>query len=241
MRQKFGKLFIFLLVSMLLLGIPKLSGIIANLFPAPNLDPDGSFWWISIHHIVQTILFVPFFFVVKWFVKDVDFRLGWGDKKLGMKFVSRFSLYFLIYTVIAFGFIIMSNSLQPFIYDVTARNVVGYLGFQLLLSGPSEEFIFRAFAMTVFSMLFSKYLIKDKVSISNVLAAIIFMLAHVGIRFAPFELSYSVGQLMYSLTLGLIYGVCYEKTRSVIYPMMLHSISNVISVGITILTTILFL
>lgn len=124
---------------------------------------------------------------------------------------------------------------------MTIRNVVGYLGFQLLLSGPSEELIFRAFAMTVFSMLFTKRLFNDRLSVSNLLAAIIFMLAHVSFRFFPFEYSYSFGQLMYSLTLGLIYGVCYEKTKSVVYPMILHSVSNVISVGVTILATIFFI
>ena len=240
MNHKIGKILVFLLVSILLLGIPKISGLIADMFEFSSIDPDGSFMWISVHHIAQAILFVPFFFVVKWFVKDVDFRLGLGDKKLGMLFVSRFSLYFLIYTLVMFGIIIMSNSLQPFIYDVTIRNVVGYLGFQLLLSGPSEELIFRAFAMTVFSMLFTKRLFNDRLSVSNLLAAIIFMLAHVSFRFFPFEYSYSFGQLMYSLTLGLIYGVCYEKTKSVIYPMILHSVSNVISVGVTILATIFF-
>ena len=74
---------------------------------------------------------------------------------------------------------------------------------------------------------------------ANVLAAGIFGLAHVGFSFAPLKVSFSALQIAYSIMLGIFYGDCYEKSGSVIYPMMMHSISNVLMVGATILVTVL--
>ena len=87
------------------------------------------------------------------------------------------------------------------------------------------------------SVFISKRLFKNRVSLANIIVAIIFGLAHIAIIWSPFELRYSLVQVIYAIILGLVYGDCFEKTGSVLYPMALHSISNVISVGVTIIIT----
>ena len=79
----------------------------------------------------------------------------------------------------------------------------------------------------------------EKTSLANVIAAVIFGLAHVRFSFAPFEVSYSIMQVLFSIGMGLLYGDCYEKSGSVFYPMMMHSIGNVLSVSTTVLITML--
>ena len=37
--------------------------------------------------------------------------------------------------------------------------------------------------------------------------------------------------------LGIFSGICYERSRSVSYPMMMHSISNVVAVGVSAVAT----
>jgi len=239
MRKNIVKVLFLLLVVVSLLGIPMLAGKIANLFPNSSLDPDGAFWWISIHHIAQALLFVPLFFLVKLIMPKVDFKLRKGNVKVGLTYIWKFTLFFLVYSIIAYGIIYLTDSFSPFSYSLSANNIVGYLGFQLFLSGPSEELIFRSFGMGVVALLFSKRIFKNKLSVANLIIAIIFGLAHIGIAFSPFNLSFSTMQVFYAIGLGLIYGDCIEKTNSVIYPMALHSISNVISVGITILLTVI--
>jgi membrane protease YdiL (CAAX protease family) len=227
------------LVAIMLLGIPIIAGRIANQFPNRTLDPDGSFWWISVHHIAQALLFIPFFLIAKRLNPQIDFNLRVGDSKKGWQYIWRFSVFFLVYTIIGYIIAFATDSFQPFKFDINANNVIGYLGFQLFLSGPSEELIFRAFAIGVIGFLIPGKLLKGKVSIANIIAALIFGLAHVSIFFSPFRLSYSLFQVIYAIALGLIYGYSYEKTKSVIYPMIMHSISNVIAVGATILVTVL--
>lgn len=225
-----------LILFVLLLGIPKLSGLVANLFNYQSFDPDGSFAWIYVHHIVQTIIFI-FIIIGLNKYKSIDFGLGWGNKEAGKKCVMQFMLYFTIYTVGAFSTVILSSSFVHFEYPLTVTNILGQMSFQLLMSGPSEELIFRAFAITMLAFVFKGRIVANKVSIANIIAAVIFALAHLRWSIVPFEISYSTFQLVYAFVLGIFYGDCYEKSGSVYYPMMMHSFSNVMMVGITIIAS----
>jgi membrane protease YdiL (CAAX protease family) len=40
---------------------------------------------------------------------------------------------------------------------------------------------------------------------------------------------------VYATVLGLFYGVCYERSKSMFYPMAMHSISNVVAVVMAII------
>lgn len=136
-----------------------------------------------------------------------------------------------------FSISLISGTFQLFQFPLTSLNITGYLGFQLLLSGPSEEFIFRAFAITMFS-----YFVSDKrpakfISYATIFAMVIFGLAHVGISFAPFSIYYSLPQIFLAMGLGYFYGECYQKSQSVVYPMIMHSFTNVVMVGLTIVIT----
>lgn len=229
-----------LLIAFLLLWIPIVAGQIANLFSLQNIDREGVFAWISIHHIAQAILFIPFFYLLKFIKKDVRFSLGLGNVRKGFKYVIIFTGIFIVYTGIGFTYAILTDTFVSYDFRLNSTNVIGYLSFQLFLSGPSEELIFRAFAMTAVGLLYPKRIIKDKLSVSNLIAAVVFGLAHMVIVFSPFRLTYSLIQVIYAFVLGLIYGDCYEKTGSVLYPMMIHSISNVIAVASTMIVTAWF-
>ena len=235
MKNILKKLSVLLVVTILLLGIPILSGYIADTFNLSVIDPDGVFLWISIHHIFQMLIFLVLIFFIKKVKPELDFGFNFKEKKKGFKYVFIFIIGFLIYTAIGFLITYLNGGFVPYQHDLNLRNIFGYLGFQLLLSGPSEEILFRAFGITILGLVFKKRIFKNKLSISNLMAAVIFGLAHIGIYFSPFELRYDIFQLIYAFGLGLIYGDCYEKTGSVIYPMMIHSISNVIAVGVTML------
>jgi len=162
--------------------------------------------------------------------------------------VRLFALIFAGYTVVSLIIVFASGTFQSLPFPLTARNIVGQLGFQLLLSGPSEELIFRAFAITmlalsVYGVVFGKdtgvgravfTVLGGELSVANLIAAVIFGLAHVRFTFAPFSATYSSFQVIYAMVLGLFYGVCYERSKSMIYPMMMHSISNVVAVSVSV-------
>jgi membrane protease YdiL (CAAX protease family) len=225
-----------LVVAAVLLGVPQFAGFVADQIHYSRIDPDGAYAWISIHHLVQALIFLAFMLVAKR-IRGTDFRFGWGDRRMGLRFVGIFSLIFASYTVVSMIIVLVSGSFRTFPYPLTGTNVAGQLAFQLLLSGPSEELIFRSFAITILALALPGSLMKGKLSYANICAAIIFGLAHVGISFAPFALTYDPFQVVYAAALGIVYGICYERSESVYYPMILHSISNVVAVGVSVVAT----
>jgi uncharacterized protein len=221
-------------LAALLLGIPRLAGLVADAFDYRHMDPDGAFAWISVHHSAQALIFLVIMPIIAQ-RSGIRFGFGWGDRKIGFFWVRLFALIFGAYMVVSLIIVIATGTFQPFPYPLTTRNVAGQLGFQLLLSGPSEELIFRAFAITMLGLKLKGRLFDGALSYANILAAVIFALAHVGITFAPFTVSYNPFQLAYATALGLAYGACYEQSKSMYYPMMMHSLSNVVAVSVSII------
>ena len=121
------------------------------------------------------------------------------------------------------------NRIQPYPYDLNLKNVTGTLGFQLFLSGPSEEVLFRALPICV---LLSVVPCKGSHWPAITIAAVLFSAAHISWSIQPFAVSYSIPQLITALIYGLAYGFVFVKTKNVIYPMMMHSCSNLIMVGL---------
>lgn len=222
-----------IMLVVFLLGAPKIGAWVADLLDYSRIDPDGAFMWISIHHIVQALLILIVGLILTKRFK-VDFYLGMGQKEVGFRYLKRFLLIFLIYVAVAFASTIIISGVPSFQYPLTARNISGSLGFQLLLSGPSEEIIFRAFAMTMFVLLIGKKRLNKHLSYANLFAAIVFGVAHMQISLSPFDVSFKTTQVLLAIGLGYFYGDCYEKSKSVVYPMLMHSLSNVMMVGVTI-------
>ncbi len=238
MNKNIQKLFWILALAALLLAVPRLAGTIASQFDYQAIDPDGSFAWISVHHIVQALIFIFMIFTIN-LSKDLDFGFKWGLKEVGRKYIFTFTLIFAAGSLVSHIIAILTGSFQAFPYPLTAGNILGQMGFQLLLSGPSEELIFRSFAITMLTLVIRGRFLKGKISYANFIAAIIFGLAHIGFSFEPFTLNYNLFQVILSVILGVFYGDCYEKTGSVFYPMLMHSISNIIMVGLTVIATFL--
>lgn len=223
-----------LFLAFLLLSVPRLASFFASQFNYSVIDPDGTFAWISVHHIFQALVFLAIMiFIYK--AKGIKFGFGLGDKKIGLFFVRLFVIIGGIYLLVSLIIILITGSFPVFDAPLTLRNILGYLGFQLFLSGPSEELIFRAFAITMLGLLTRGRFLKGNISTANIIAAVIFGLAHISIEFSPLAFSYDPFQVIYATGLGIVYGVCYERSKSMIYPMLMHSITNVFAVGATII------
>ncbi|MCH8533367.1 MAG: CPBP family intramembrane metalloprotease [Saccharospirillum sp.] len=222
-----------IVLSVPLLGVPRLAGMAADTLNYSAIDPDGAFAWISVHHIIQALIFLIIMLIITKFT-SIRFGFGWGDWRKGIRWVGIFSLFFVSYVVVSIIIVLMAGTFQAFPYPLETRNIVGQLGFQLMLSGPSEELIFRAFAITMLTLLIKGRFRDGPLSHACIIAAIIFSLAHVSFTVTPFSVSYNGFQLLYAFGLGLAYGACYEQTNSVYYPMLMHSISNVVAVGVSV-------
>ena len=65
-----------------------------------------------------------------------------------------------------------------------------------------------------------------------VIASVLFSVAHIQWSLFPVSLTFSWFQLIYAFILGIAYGFTYVKSESIIYPMIMHGLSNFFMVGI---------
>jgi len=204
----------------------------ADLFNYDLHDPDHLFARLSVHHIIQMLIAIAVMLILKKLI-ETDFGFQLGDHKKGMR-------YFLLFTgaiaVIALVYhILMYVIEQPitYAYSLTRRNVLGTLGFQLLLSGPSEEILYRALPVTLLVYVFGKNIhINRDITLEVVLASLLFTAAHIKWTVSPFSITeLNLFGLVYAFAMGILNGFVYQKSRSILYPILMHSISNVLMVG----------
>ncbi|HEY8420129.1 MAG TPA: CPBP family intramembrane glutamic endopeptidase [Thermoclostridium sp.] len=213
----------------------KVGSLLADCFDHRAIDEYGIFAHVSVHHIVQMLIALfAIVILTKKYKNDFGFRVG--DKKSGIKYLLFFTVAVLIFTIISYGIRYLSNQTIQYDYPLNAKNVLGTLGFQLLLSGPSEEILFRALPIGILTFLFGsnreKKSTKLNLSREIIIAAVLFSIAHIRWTINPFSLGVNYLQLIYCFVLGIVYGKAYQESSSVIYPMVMHSISNVIMVGL---------
>jgi len=228
LRVFFGLVFLFGIQLM----AGKLGWAIADFFSCETVDPDGVFVPLSIHHLILMEIALAIILIMRIGIQ-ADFGFQWGDRKMGFR-------YFLLFTatiaVIAMGYHALLRALgQPISYDypLTTRNILGTLGFQLFLTGTSEEILYRALPVTLIIFAFGKSVsISKHVTWEVVLASFLFTAAHIHWTISPFSISeLNIFGLVYAFAMGILNGVVYQKTRSILYPMLMHSVSNVIMVG----------
>ena len=229
-RVAFGMItFILLLFFQIVLG--KAGHLIAAIIPYQQIDPFGSFAEISIHHAVQLCIAMPIILVLRNLL-DLNFYFQLGDKEKGIKSLTIFTAAFAVIAVAQHTIMAVNNQLPDYAFPLDARNIIGTLGFQLLLSGPAEEVVFRALPITLLTYSFGKSVaIKGYFTLEVILASVLFSFAHINWSLRPPVFEMDCFQLLYSFALGTIQGIVYQRSKSILYPMLMHSFSNVLMVG----------
>ncbi|HOP09993.1 MAG TPA: CPBP family intramembrane metalloprotease [Oscillospiraceae bacterium] len=210
----------------------KAGYLIAALVPYQQIDPFNSFAEISIHHAVQFLIAALIILALRK-ILNLNFYFQLGDKKKGIKYFTIFTAAFVVISIAQHIYLAVNNQLPVYAFPLDKRNVVGTLAFQLLLSGPVEEVVFRALPITILIYAFGKsFSIKGNVTLEVILASVLFSFAHIKWSLSPFVFEVNYFQMLYSFVLGTIQGIVYQKSKSVLYPMLMHSSSNVLMVGI---------
>lgn len=114
-------------------------------------------------------------------------------------------------------------------HPLTPFFIVGRLAFGFLLVGVSEEILFRGLFHTWLARSWTGQVRVRGVEMptAGIVAALVFTLAHVGFRIAPFEVYHLVPlQLVQALVLGLFYSWAYHRTGSLLAPIVAHNFSD---------------
>ena len=212
-----------------------LSGKVGTLFSQiilyEQIDPYDVFIGISIHHIVQMTLGLVLIAILNKTLK-IDFYLKLGDTKRGKKCLVVFTAAWALISIVVHILLYAANQLPAYDFPLNGRNIIGTLGFQLLLTGTAEEIVYRALPVTILVHSFGKSIsIYKDITLEVVLAAVLFSFAHAKLTLIPFDMEINYYSLLYSFMMGMIQGIVYQKTRSLVYPMLMHSFSNVLMTG----------
>lgn len=204
---------------------------IANMFSYEKFDPYNAYVWNFVHHIIMLILALVAILVLSKLFK-LNFGFGLGNRKIGTKFVLMYTIVFIGITLVVHIMMKVNNSLPVYAFPLNRNNIIGTLGFQLFLTGPAEEILFRALPITIFVCVLGKSTkTKWGITLETIIAAFLFSIAHIKWSLFPFTIEADYFQLFYAFAQGIIAGKAYQDSQSIIYPMLMHSISNVLMVG----------
>jgi len=236
MKKIHNKILLTLFVVLIIEFAPRLGTYFSDII-SPHLkflDPDNVYIWGMVHHIIQAL--IPFLIIVFWRNKPLkEWGFQVGDYQKGLKWVAGFTLiWLLVYAILTVVNIYQAKIPQVY-YDVSlTRNLLGELFFRGIIVGPSEEILFRSFPIII--LIFAGWSKKSTIfgftiPRAGIISAILFAYAHIGYNHYPFEVyRFDPFQIFTSLGFGLLYAIVFEHTRSILYPMIIHSISDVFPV-----------
>jgi CAAX protease family protein len=210
--------------------IPWLSGVAANqLSPIEDsIDPAGAFAYVTVHHVSQLLLTLV---LMKAFVGTTLATWGFNlhEWRRSLRITGWFCLVYLGPVFLANVLPhLVSGTVPQFDHPLTATNIGGHLGFQFFLSGSCEEPLFRGFMITFLAQSWTGRFRVGRATISSAAlwATFFFMAGHAQIGLHPFSFHVSLPQQIWSLGLGLYYAVVFERTKSLLSPILSHGYSN---------------
>lgn len=230
-KRTFLGVIVFILLFLTQIFLGKIGHLIAKQIPYQSIDLFDCFAEISIHHAVELLIVLGIILLLSKLL-TLDFHFKLGDKKRGIRYLTLFTATFAVITIVQHTFMALNNQLPIYTFPLDVKNILGTLGFQLLLSGPAEEVIFRALPITLLVYSFGKSIkIKGDITLEIILASLLFAFAHVNWSLAPLTFEVDYFQIIYAFALGTIQGIVYQKTKSILFPILMHSFSNVLMVG----------
>lgn len=182
------------------------------------------------HHVVQ----LCFALGCIWYLSGRDWR-SWGlnTKNLGKSKQLLTQGFFPVLVLFLFlGELLvpmLTDTPPEFEYELTVVNVVGILVFMGVVSGVSEEILFRGFIQTYLSQYFNRTftVFGHVLPLSGLISAVIFTVAHVGFTVFPLGIYHlQIPQLALAFVLGIYYAIAYYETESLVAPIVAHNVVN---------------
>lgn len=200
--------------------------------PYRHLDPDNCFLLLTIHHIIQGIIAI---FVILLLSKLLKLKMSdFGFNKKNFKYAVRKTLIFCgIWIVVQFAgslYIAETGSVNfSYSYPLTAKNFISNFLFEVLLTGTSEEILFRALTIPITVCVFKTFIKSERLTdiLAIAMTTMIFALAHINFNLNPFMIThFNPLQQITCLILGSFFGYLFVKTKSVLGPMLAHNALN---------------
>ncbi len=246
-----GKLILIFLVDLLLMtiGLNAIGHacmyIAGRAYPAFSfLDGDNAYATITIHHVLQAAIGLAaiaiFMRAARLTAADFGFRVG--GFRASLKPIIVFSSLFCVVQIVGTWLYVFVLDLPLYLgYKIAPGNFIGYFLFEVLLSGTSEEILFRSFLIV-----FVSHTLRNATSDGKairfavvVISTIAFMVGHIGIDFAAWRITYvNWIQQATCVTVSIFYCWLFFRFGNIYSAMITHNALNGI---VTIVSVIAFL
>lgn len=220
------------LVIVLGLGLPILGAIIANalsrVLPVPAAN-GPTLPWLYWQHFWQTALALIAIALIR-LAFPFDAGLSWPRDKTYIWPAILWGAFFgVLMTVVDYLPDLLARHPMDLGFAVTRENLFGWTFFEGVYVGPTEEILFRSLLVGFLMAAMPGKLIVGRYSISwaGVIVAAIFAFAHIA-SFITRPSFAAGGQQIYAFALGVLYAYWFEKSRSVVAPIIGHSVSDVV-------------
>ena len=195
-------------------------------------DPADTFLLISVHHVYQAIIAFAVIAVLSLLLQKPISSFGFNTNNWPVAVLSVliFSAVWFVVQMVASIVVSRVTSLDTTLgYPLTAGNFIGNFLFELLLSGTSEEILFRAMTIPLMMMVFQKLIHCESLAwgAAITVSTLVFTLAHINFNLYPFRITnFNLAQLITCVIFGVYYGLLMKKTGSILGPMLAHNLLN---------------
>jgi hypothetical protein len=222
-----------LVTAALALGIPNVaawltawSGQVTS-HPLPRFS--GSLAYLYVHHAYQLALGLIAVAALKRLVPaDYGLHRSKGKSYVGAA-VAWGVIFGAVMTLVDYAPEILAHRAPKLSYPLTPPTVMGWLLFEGVYVGPTEEIPFRALLVTYLATMLPARLRVARLEMSRagVIVAGLFALLH-AFNFYLRPWPEALGQQAYAFALGVFYAYWLEKSRSVLAPAIGHNAGDVV-------------
>ncbi|HXC54706.1 MAG TPA: CPBP family glutamic-type intramembrane protease [Rhizomicrobium sp.] len=224
-------------VVVLGLGLPILGAIVSqslsHYFPLLPSAHGPTLPWLYSQHLSQTVLALVAIVLIKRFM-PFDAGLRWPEGKTYLWPAVLWGVFFgVLMTVVDYAPDLIARRPMDLGFAVTAPAIAGWTFFEGVYVGPTEEILFRSLLVgyLIVAMPGKLRLGRTDMSWGGVVVAAVFAFAHIA-NFLTRPSFAAAGQQVYAFALGILYAYWFEKSRSVVAPIVGHNVGDVVEYAI---------
>lgn len=194
-------------------------------------SPDGpTLPWLYAQHAWQLLFSLLIIAVLKYRLLPADYGLHWPRGKTYLLPALFWGIFFgVLMTAVDYAPNLIAHTKPDAGFPLTPGNIGGWLFFEGIYVGPTEEIPFRALLVTYLAATMPGKLRVGRFSMNwaGVVVAVIFALLH-ATSFDTRHWPEALGQQVYAFALGVLYAYWLEKSRSIVAPVIGHNVSDVV-------------
>ena len=185
--------------------------------------------WL-VHYIDHAVMLAIALVLIAWLSKGriAEYGLQWPQNKSYVLAAIAWGVFFgVLMTLVDYLPQILNHIPPPDNLSLTAISIVGWMGFEGVFVGFSEEIPFRGLLQTFLMQRTSGRvrLGKFDMHVAGIILALLFALAHAS-NFSTRPFWFALGQQIYAFALGILYAYWREKSGSVLAAVIGHNVGD---------------